>query len=70
MKTGKAGGPSGLAIEMIRSAGKGIISSITQLANSIINEGKILNDCNLSYIVSLCKGLCKGSYCGKNCLIK
>ena len=34
MKTGKAAGPSGILIEMIRSAGKEIIKSITNLANN------------------------------------
>ena len=41
MKTGKAAGPSGILIEMIRSAGKEIIKSITNLANRIIKEGRI-----------------------------
>ena len=56
MKTGKAAGPSGIVIEMIRSAGKEIIKSITNLADRIIKEGCIPSDWNLSYIVSLCKG--------------
>ena len=56
MKTGKAAGPSGIVIEMIRSAGKEIIKSITNLANRIIKEGCIPSDWNLSYIVSLYKG--------------
>ena len=56
MKTGKAARPSGIVIEMIRSAGKEIIKSITNLANRIIKEGRILSDWNLSYIVSLYKG--------------
>ena len=41
MKTDKATGPSGILIEMIRSAGKEIIKSITNLANRIIKEGRI-----------------------------
>ena len=45
MKTGKAAGPSGIVIEMIRSAGKEIVESITNLANRIINEGCIPSDC-------------------------
>ena len=56
MKSGKAAGPSGIVIEMIRSAGEGIISSITQLANCIIYENKIPEDWNLSFIVSFYKG--------------
>ena len=42
MKTGKAAGPSGIVIEMIRSSGKEIIKSITNLANGIIKEGLLL----------------------------
>ena len=40
MKSGKVAGPSGIVIEMIRSAGEGIISSITQLANCIVMKIK------------------------------
>ena len=56
MRTGKAAGPSGILIELIRSAGKEIIKSITNLANRIIKEGRIPSHWNLSYIVSLYKG--------------
>ena len=52
MKTGKAAGPSGIVIEVIRSAGKEIMKAITNLANRIIKEGCIPSDWNLSYIVS------------------
>ena len=55
IKTGKAGGPSGIVIEMIKSAGKEI-KSITNLANRIIKEGRIPSNWNLSYMVSLYKG--------------
>ena len=55
MKTGKAAGPSGIVIEMIRSAGKETIKSITNLANRIIKVC-FPSDWNLSYIVSLYKG--------------
>ena len=56
MKTGKAAGPSGIVIEMIRSAGKEIIKSITNLANRIVIEVRIPSDWNRSYIVSLYQG--------------
>ena len=55
MKTGKAARPSGTVIEIIRSAGKEIIKSITNLTNRIIKEGRIPSGLNLSYIVSLYK---------------
>ena len=48
MKTGKAAGPSGIVIKMIRSAGKEIIKSITNLANKIIKE------CRFLQIVTFC----------------
>ena len=56
MKTGKAAGPSGILIEMIRSAGKEIIKSITNHANRIIKEGRIPSHWNFPFIVSLYKG--------------
>ena len=56
MKTGKAAGPSGIVIEMIRSAGKEIIKSITNLANRIVIEVRIPSDWNRSYIVNLYQG--------------
>ena len=56
MKTGKTAGPSGIVVEMIRSASKEIIKSMTNLANRIIKESCIPSDWNLSHIVSLYKG--------------
>ena len=56
MKTSKAAGPSGIVIEMIRSAGEELAKPITNLANRIVKEGCIPSDWNLSYIVSLYKG--------------
>ena len=47
MKTGKAAVPSGIVIEMIRSASTEIIES-KNLANRIIKEGHIPSDWNLS----------------------
>ena len=58
MKTGKVAEQSGIVIEMIRSAGKEIIKSITNLAKIIINEGRAPSDWHLSYIVSLYKRRC------------
>ena len=56
MKTGKAAGPSGIVIQMIRSGGREIIKSITNLANRIIKEGRIPSNWNLLYIIILYKG--------------
>ena len=44
MKTGKTAGPSGIVIEMIRSAGKVIIKTITNFANRIVKECLIPSD--------------------------
>ena len=44
MKTGKTAGPSGIVIEMIRSADKVIIKTITNFANRIIKECLIPSD--------------------------
>ena len=60
MKTGKAAGPSGIVIEIIRLAYKELIKSITNLANKIIKEGGIPSYWNLLYIISLYKG--KGAF--------
>ena len=72
MKTGKAAGPSVIVIEVIRSAGKEIIKSITNLVKIIIKKSRIPSNWNLSYIISLHKGkgdaLSRDNYC--NCCIK
>ena len=56
MKPGKAAAPPGAVIKMIRSADKEIIKSITNLAKTIIKEGRTPSDWNLSCITSVCKG--------------
>ena len=45
-KTGKAAGPSGIVIRMIRSPDKEIIKSITFLANRVFKEGCISSNWN------------------------
>ena len=56
MKAGKAAGPSGIIIEIIKVAGNGIINFITPLFNNTVYEGKVPNDWHLSYIINLVKG--------------
>ena len=74
MKIGKAAGPSGIVTEMIRSAGKEIIKSITNLANRIIKEACIPSYWNLSDIVSPYKvkgdALSRDNYRGLKFLIQ
>ena len=68
MKAGKAPGPSGIVVEMIRAAGDIGPSMIRDLAAAIICDGKIPSDWEQSFIVCLYKGkgdsLERGNYRG------
>ena len=68
MKAGKAPGPSGIVVEMIRAAGDTGASIIRDLAVAIIRDGKVPSDWEQSFIVCLykCKGdaLDRGNYRG------
>ena len=67
MKAGKAPGPSGIVVEMIRAADEGA-SVIRDLAAAIIHDGKVPSDWEQSFIVCLYKGkgdaLERGNYRG------
>ena len=52
MKAGKASGPSGIVVEMIRAAGDMGASMIHDLAAAIIRDGKVPTDWEQSFIVS------------------
>ena len=56
MKAGKAAGPSGMVVEMIRAAGDTGISMIRDLTAAIIRGGKVHSDWQQSFIVCLYKG--------------
>ena len=56
MKAGKAPGPSGIVMEMIRAAGDMGASMIRDLAAAIIRNGKVPSDWEQSFIVRLYKG--------------
>ena len=56
MKAGKAPGPSGIVVEMIRAAGDMGASMIRDLAAAIICDGKVPSDWEQSFIVCLYKG--------------
>ena len=56
MKAGKAPGPSGIVVEMIRAAGDMGASMIRDLAVAIIRDGKEPSDWEQSFIVCLYKG--------------
>ena len=56
MKAGKAPGPSGIVVEMIRAAGDMGASMIRDLAAAIIRDGKVPSAWEQSFIVCLYKG--------------
>ena len=56
MKAGKAPGPSGIVVEMIRAAGDMGASMIRDLAVAIIRDGKVPSDWEQSFIICLYKG--------------
>ena len=66
MKAGKAPGPSGIVVEMIRAAGDTGASMSCDLAFAIIHDGKVPSDWEQSSIVCLYKGkgnaLDRGNY--------
>ena len=68
MKAGKAPGPLGIVVEMIRAAGDMGASMIRDLAAAIICDGKVPSNWEQSFIVCLYKGkgdaLERGNYRG------
>ena len=56
MKAGKAPGPSGIVVEVIRAAGDMGASMIRDLAAAIIRDGKVPSGWEQSFIVCLYKG--------------
>ena len=68
MKAGKAPGPSGIVVEMIRAASDTGASMIRDLAAAIIRDGKVPSNWEQSFIVCLYKGkgdpLERGNYHG------
>ena len=68
MKSGKAAGPSGVVVEVIREAGDAGATMIRDLAITIIRDGKVLADWEQNFISCLYKGkgdaLDRGNYRG------
>ena len=68
MKAGKAPGPPGIVVEIIRAAGDTGASLIRDLAAAIIRDGKVPSDWDQSFIVCLYKAkgdaLKRGNYRG------
>ena len=70
MKAGKAPGPSGIVVEMIRAAGDMGASMIRDLAVAIIHDGKVPSDWEQSFIVCLYKGKGDALERGNCCSLK
>jgi hypothetical protein len=64
MKSGKAGGPSGVVADMLKAGGETIVECFTDLCNSIIKEGSIPEDWKSSTITTLYKGKGDPMSCG------
>ena len=68
MSSGKAAGPSGIVVEMIKAAGKKGIDFLRELTISVVVNGKIPEDWEMSFILNLFKGkgdaLDRGNYRG------
>ena len=55
MKCGKAAGPSGIIVEMLKAAGSKGIVSLRELTKSVVKHGKIPKDWKMSFILNLYK---------------
>ena len=68
MKSGKAAGPSGIIVEMLKAAGSKGIDFLRELTKSVVKHGKIPEDWEMSFILNLYKGkgdaLNRGNYRG------
>jgi hypothetical protein len=64
LKSGKAAGPSGIVVEMLKAAGNGIVPHISTLINQIIQCNKVPDEWNRSYIINLYKGKGDALDCG------
>ena len=68
IESGKAAGPSGIVVEMIKAAGDTGATMIRDLVTAIIRDGKVPTDWEESFIVCLYKGkgdaLDRGNYRG------
>ena len=51
MKSGKAGGPSGVVADMLKAGGDTVVDCFTDLCNGIVKEGRIPNDWTKSIII-------------------
>ena len=52
MKSGKAAGPSGIVVEMLKAFSENGIDLVTELTNFIVNVGVVSADCEVSSIIN------------------
>ena len=64
MRTGKAGGPSGIVLDMLKGGGETVIEEYTDLCNAIMREGTIPEDWKRSTLITLYKGKGDALSCG------
>ena len=64
MKKGRAAGLSGVTAEMSQAAGEVGIRWVTEICNAILKEGKVPEDWERSWIVSVYKGKGDALECG------
>ena len=60
----KAAGPSGIIAEMLRCNSPILMETLTRLTNTIISDGKIPSEWDLSYIINCYKGKGDSMACG------
>ena len=63
-KSGKAAGPTGVLVEMLKATGDVGLQWLTDLCNAIVLEGKIPDDWKESWMVSVYKGKGDALECG------
>ena len=52
MKNGKARGPTGVVVEILKAIGDACIDIVTDLVNAIIHDGRVPSDCQVRSIVN------------------
>ena len=64
MKSGKSAGPSGIVPEMLKASCESVVPKLTALINMVILEGKVPDEWNESFVISLYKGKGDSLECG------
>lgn len=63
-KTGKAAGPSGVVVDMVKAAGDVGEQWVTDICNAVVRDGHIPDDWKKSWMVSVYKGKGNALECG------